>query len=304
MTRTIPKVRTVVVAVVGLTMLPVPVPTSAIGSPAAPTALAAGFGPNNLVLTWTDNASDETGFSVERCGGSNCTAFGRIGTVGAGTTSYVDLFHASGANRYRVRALNAVGYSPYSNTAEIVMVSGNEVFPSIVSAPTVGVAPLVVGFDGRASSVLNGTITSYVWSFGDDQTSSGAVVTHTYAGPGVYAASLMVTSSAFGATDSAAVSITVMPPPLVAPGDLSATSPTRGQIRLTWTNPVSSATSLALERCRGSGCTSFSQIARLTALSTSYVDSAVKRGSTYRYRLAASGATATVYSNTTVAVAR
>ena len=138
-----------------------------------------------------------------------------------------------------------------------------------------------------------------MWSFGDGQAAPGAVVAHTFATPGVYAASLKVTTIGTfgGATESTAVIITVTAPPLVVAGDLRATSPRPGQIRLTWTNPVSSATSLALERCKGQGCTSFTRMALLTTSTTSYVDSTVKRRVAYRYRLAASDATATVYSN-------
>jgi hypothetical protein len=67
---------------------------------------------------------------------------------------------------------------------------------------------------------------------------------------------------------------------------------------------VSSATSLTLERCKGSGCTSFTRIARLTTSTTSFTDSNVRGGTTYSYRLAASDSAATVYSNTAVATAR
>jgi PKD repeat protein len=285
-------------------MLSVAAAAPAASAPAAPSALTATFGSNGLVLAWTDASSDETGFSIERCLGASCTAFGQIATVGAGSTTYTDTYRAEGVDRYRVRAFNGAGYSGYSNVAEIPIFGTGEVFPSITATPTSGSASLTVTFDGSLSTTLNGTIASHQWSFGDDQTASGAVVTHTYATPGVYAASLKATSSTFGSSNSTAVIIVVAPPPLVAPGDLSATSPARGQIRLTWTNPVSSATSLAVERCKGSGCTSFARIAVLAGSATSFLDSTVKRGTTYRYRLGASDATATVYSNIATAVSR
>jgi len=305
MLRSVPIIRTIVASVAGLAMLGVATPTFAAAPPAAPSSLTAGFGSANLVVSWIDNASDETGFSIERCLGTGCTAFGQIATVGAGATSYADTFHASGTNRYRVRAFNGAGYSDYSNTAEIVMVSIGDISPVISSSSTAGTAPLTVTFDGSASSTLNGSIVSREWSFGDDQTAIGTIVSHTYASPGVYAASLKVTTDGFsGSVASTAVIITVASPPLVAPNDLSATSPARQQIRLAWTNPASSATALALERCKGSGCTSFTRIAVLTTSTTSFVDSTVKRGTTYRYRLAASDPTATVYSNVAVATPR
>ena len=84
---------------------------------------------------------------------------------------------------------------------------------------------------------------------------------------------------------------------LVAPSDLSLTT-VSGRNRLTWTDPVSSATSLILERCQGTGCTSFRTIAVLDLSTTSFIESHIRRGSTdISYRLAASDETGTVYSN-------
>jgi PKD repeat protein len=153
----------------------------------------------------------------------------------------------------------------------------------------VGQAPLTVRFDGSGSTAINGTISAYLWSFGDNQTAPGPIVSHTYTTPGVYAASLFI-------GDGTTVTITVTPPPLVAPSDLSATA-LRKRVSLTWTNPVSSATALELERCKGRGCTSFAPIAALSPSATSFLDSTVRKGTTYRYRLAASDSTGTVFSN-------
>ena len=88
-------------------------------APAAPSGLVAtAVSRNQIRLTWQDNADNETSFRIERCQGAGCTTFTEIGTVGAGTTTLVD----GGRSRnttytYRVRASNAAGSSPYSNTA-------------------------------------------------------------------------------------------------------------------------------------------------------------------------------------------
>jgi len=297
MPRSAPIVRTIAAAVVGVALLVAPTPRSVLAAPTAPTGLTATFGSGGIALTWADNASDESGYSIERCLGAGCTAFGQIGTVGAGATTFIDTYYASGVDRYRVRAFNTTGSSAYSNIAEELLFSIGEVFPAISAAPTSGPAALTVRFDGSATTAVNGPISGYAWSFGDNQTATGAVVTHTYAAPGVYAASLRTTAGPFNAADSTAVIVTVTAPILVAPNDLGASASVRGQVRLTWTNPVSAATSLAVERCKGTGCTSFSRIASVGTSATSYVDSNVKRRTTYRYRLAASDATGTVYSN-------
>ena len=91
---------------------------------------------------------------------------------------------------------------------------------------------------------------------------------------------------------------------LVAPGDLTM-STVGGRTRLTWTNPDSTATSLVLERCKDTGCTSFRPLVTLTTDTTSFIESRIKRSSTsYSYRLAVSDGTDTVYSNIEVAAAR
>jgi len=304
MSRRVRLMRRFFAVLVGVGVLGIPPAGGVTTVPSAPAGLTATFGSGSAVLSWTDSSLNETGFSIERCLGPNCTSFGQIATVGANTTSYPDPFYATDVNRYRVRALNSAGASGYSNSAETAIIGTGDVSASITAASTAGQAPLTVTFDGSASVSLNGTVSSWAWSFGDNTTSSGPVVSHTYDTPGVYLASLKVTSGGpFASTNSTAVIVAVAAPPLVAPTDLSATS-MRDRVRLTWTNPVSSATSLALERCKRVGCTGFTRIAKVTTFTTSFTDVDVRKGTTYAYRLAASSSTGTVFSNTVVVTVR
>ena len=84
--------------------------------PSAPTALTATAASRTKInLAWTDNATGETGFRIERS--TNGTTFTQITSVGANVTTYTN----TGLTRnttyyYRVRAYNAVGNSAYSNT--------------------------------------------------------------------------------------------------------------------------------------------------------------------------------------------
>jgi hypothetical protein len=87
------------------------------GVPAAPSNLVATAASQSRInLTWTSNSTNESGFKVERS--RNGVHWAQIGTTRAGITAFsnTDLkrntqFH------YRVRAYNASGDSPYSNTA-------------------------------------------------------------------------------------------------------------------------------------------------------------------------------------------
>ena len=88
-------------------------------APAAPSNLAAVVVSSSQInLTWTDTATNESGFRIERCSGSGCTSFAEIATVGANVTSYQNTgLLASTSYSYRVRAYNQSGTSAYSNTA-------------------------------------------------------------------------------------------------------------------------------------------------------------------------------------------
>jgi hypothetical protein len=84
------------------------------GLPAAPSNLSAtAKSSGEIDLVWMDNASDETGFKIERKTGSAGT-YAQLGTVGANVTAYPDTgLPASTTYYYRVRATNALGDSEY-----------------------------------------------------------------------------------------------------------------------------------------------------------------------------------------------
>ncbi|MFO1457880.1 MAG: metallophosphoesterase [Verrucomicrobiota bacterium] len=93
------------------------IPTSL---PAAPINLIASSPRTATVnLNWTDMASNEDGFKVERS--FNGVDWTQINTTGVNVTFYSNSAGVvSGTQiRYRVRAYNALGNSPYSNTVNI-----------------------------------------------------------------------------------------------------------------------------------------------------------------------------------------
>jgi endonuclease/exonuclease/phosphatase family metal-dependent hydrolase len=86
--------------------------------PAAPTNLTAQASSSTQIqLQWSDNATNESGYKIER-GTSSSGPWTQIATTAANVTSYTDTgLAAQTTYYYRVRASNASGDSPYSNTA-------------------------------------------------------------------------------------------------------------------------------------------------------------------------------------------
>jgi PKD repeat protein/KaiC/GvpD/RAD55 family RecA-like ATPase len=74
---------------------------------------------------------------------------------------------------------------------------------------------VVIYFNASESYDLDGFVVSYVWDFGDDANSTGALVNHTYADDGIYTVVLTVTDDD-GATASANTTKTILNRPPVA----------------------------------------------------------------------------------------
>jgi probable HAF family extracellular repeat protein len=91
-----------------------------IDPPAAPSSLVAAIlSPSSVRLTWTDNSHNELGHTLQRAVGTNGT-FVLLASVSSNVTMYVDTPVKTGKiYRYRVRAYNSAGASPWSNTTRV-----------------------------------------------------------------------------------------------------------------------------------------------------------------------------------------
>ena len=104
-----------------LATLAMPGPSTGGGSapPLAPTELSAvAISSGRVELSWTDNATNEAAFHVERTAAGG--QFAEIDTVGANDTTYSDpTVNPESSYTYRVRASNGQGFSAYSGTADV-----------------------------------------------------------------------------------------------------------------------------------------------------------------------------------------
>jgi PKD repeat protein len=156
-------------------------------------------------------------------------------------------------------------------------------------SPLSGTAPLTVTFDGSGSTDPDGSVTSWLWRFGDGYTGTGVVVTHTYLMNGItYYPSLTVADNRGGSSWITGSPIVVNAPPPPAAPSLLAASISGASVVLTWQDNSSNELGFYIERCEGTGCTSFTGLFGDTSANIStYTDSSVTSGTTYTYRVVA-----------------
>ncbi|MDQ2856318.1 MAG: fibronectin type III domain-containing protein [Acidobacteriota bacterium] len=107
--------------------------------------------------------------------------------------------------------------------------------------------------------------------------------------------------SAYSNTASATTQATQTAP--AAPSNLVATAVSTTQINLSWSDISNNETGFKIERCQGSGCTNFVEIAQTGANATTFSNTGLTRNTRYRYRVRAFNAVGnSAYSN--IAAAR
>jgi PKD repeat protein len=200
-------------------------------------------------------------------------------------TAYTLPTLAAGTYYFAVTAYDAsAAESMYSN--EVSYTAGAPV-ASFSASATSGVAPLAINF----TSTSTGSITSYLWTFGDGTSSASQNPAKVYASAGTYTVALQVTGPNGSNTQTRTNYVTVTAggdttPPGIPPNP-SALAISSTSIRVSWSPATDNVgvTAYLLERCQGAGCSNFAQIATLTG--TSYTDSALSTGTTYQYRVRA-----------------
>ena len=164
-------------------------------------------------------------------------------------------------------------------------VSGTSVIISANASDNVGVAGVQFKLDG-ANLGAEDTTSPYSITWNSTTASNGS---HTLTATARDAAGNITTSSGVAVM----VNNTTPPPDIQAPTtptNLIATAQSSSQINLSWTASTDNVgvTGYRVERCQGSTCTSFSQVA--TPSGTSYNDTGLIANTTYRYQVRATDA--------------
>lgn len=171
-------------------------------------------------------------------------------TIGAAYTQVTSTAVAPDGAAYAAAQINfgAVSGTPILRADQFGVFAGTSATPwsppggAPVNQPptasfTTTLNELSVTTNASASTDPDGSVISYVWSWGDATTSSGANASHTYVAAGTYVISLTVTDNA-GATGSTTRQVTVTAPPSGTIHTLWPTNPTPTDINTTSGNPI------------------------------------------------------------------
>jgi YD repeat-containing protein len=278
--------------------------TQAPSTPSGLTATATSSAQINL--SWTGSTdtggSGLTGYKVERCQGVGCTNFSQI-TTGAGTT-YSDTGHSPVTTYvYRVRAYDGAGNNSGYTASVSATTLADTTAPSVpASISAVAISSTQLNVSWAASSDTGSGLAGYklercqgagctsfteitsttATSFSDSSLASST--TYVYR---VRAYDVAGNHSGYSPSGSGATQADTQAPS--TPASLTATAASPSQINLSWSASTDSGgsglTGYKIERCTGGGCTSFSQIATISALS--YSNTALSDVTTYGYRVRA-----------------
>ena len=285
-------------------------------APAAPSGLT-GIIANSIDLTWTDNAADETGFTVQRA--VNGGAWANLATVGpntaansavVGPVNYVDTTVTPGNTYiYRVRADSGAAASAWSNTFTIAI-------PAVPAAPSGLTATLVTPTSGRLDFTDNAAGETG-FTIQRNENGAGWVNFATLpANPGTGAVAYTDTTVTPGNTYDYQVraetgtpivsgwsntATLVVPAVPNAPTLLTATAQAGPQVALSFTDNATNETGFTIERADNGGAWAF--LTTLAADTTTFSDTTVVNGHTYDYRVRADNGliVSSTWSNTATA---
>jgi fibronectin type 3 domain-containing protein len=264
--------------------------------PAAPTGLTATLqvGPQ-VNLAWTDNATDETGFVVERS--DNGGAFSVLANLGADSVSYVDTTVLTGNSYdYRVAAFNDNGSSAFavSNPVTVPTDPTVPIPPSDLEANFEDV-PLInlvwadnstdeTGFLIRRST--DGVSFSDLASVGPDVSTYDDLAVS-----GNYTYTYQVAAFNDNGTSASAVSNSVLVPadatPPAAPSNLAASNLAQTSLTLNWQDNSNNELGFTVQRAQNNSFTKNLVEVSVGADVTFFDDTGLKRNTTYYYRVLA-----------------
>ncbi len=271
--------------------------------------------PTQINISWTASTDNVavTGYRVERCQGVGCSTFSLIANP-AGTSHADTTVSQITSYTYRVRAGDGGG-NLSGNSAEDSATTPDGSAPSVpTNVAATAISPTQINVSWTASTD-NVAVTGYLVERCAGASCSNFVQVGTPASPSfsntlltnvttyryrVRAQDAVPNISGYSSIASATTPDGTAPS---TPTGLSATAVAYNQINLTWTASTDNVavTGYRVERCAGSGCSNFVQIA--TPASNSHNDTPLSGSSTYRYRVRANDAVPNLSGYSSIATA-
>jgi uncharacterized delta-60 repeat protein len=254
------------------------------------------LGSDRVRVNWSDTTATETGFLIERCTGAGCTFASGPATfnVGANAASFVDTTVAPNSTYcYHVIAQKSGGWSSNPSSPSCVDTStwampGNFTASTTETQVNLSWSDNSVGESYFVIERCSGDQCDF--STKDTIYVAPNLTSHSDSGlcGGTFRYRIKAERAGIWTTDftEAITASTLIPDP---PGDLTAAGVNDGQIDLAWTDQTAEETGFKIERCQGSGCTNFAQIALMGANATGYqdTDTALIGNQVYRYQIRA-----------------
>jgi predicted phage tail protein len=248
---------------------------------------AAAASPTRIDLSWRDNSGNESGFRIERKTGSG--SWSQIATVGANGTGFSDTgLSASTTYTYRVRSYNAGGASAYSNETSADAGGEPPAAPAKLTAKAITTSRVDLRWRDRSDDESGFRIDR---KMGSDKWSKvakvGADVTRfsdTGLNPESTYAFRVRALNAAGKSDPSNVAKTITAAP-AAPSKLTAKALSSSRITLSWRDKSNNETGFRIYRKLESGA--WSQIAKVGADTTSFMDTGLRSSTAYLYRVRA-----------------
>ena len=272
--------------------------------PAAPSALlATPFSTTRIDLAWTDNATDEQGFRIERApnAGGVAGTYTQIASVGANVRTYSNSGLSAGVTYwYRVRAYNTAGNSAYSNEANaMTQPPPPPGAPSALVASTTSATRLDLawvdnatneqGFRVERAPDAGGTAGTFA------QIASVGANVRAYGNTGLtggtrYWYRVRAYNTAGNSAYSNEANATTLGP--LAPSNLQAVAISGAVVNLTWTDNAVDETAYRIQRAPDAGGVpgTWATVTTVGANVTTYRNTGRASATTYWYRVRAENA--------------